>query len=66
MKQKIIYMLVFVCCLSLFSSAKQVEMKCIKKCPAPKTQAVKEKPAKPKKITATGNARPFNFYLFNI
>jgi len=65
MKRKIIYMLAFICCLSLLSSAKQVGIDCLKKC--------EDKPCKPKKTAATktkkiaaGDIRPFHFYLLNI
>ena len=63
MKKKIIYMLVVFCCLSFYSSAKQVDKNCTRKCSLCK--CVKKSPVKAKKITATG-LRPFNFYLINI
>lgn len=65
MKTKLIYTLLFICCLSLFASAKQLCTGCPKKgCPT-KTSAVKKQPVKTKKVT-TATIRPLNFYLFNI
>jgi hypothetical protein len=64
MKKKIIYMLAVFCCLSFYSSAKQVDKNCTKKCCVCKCGA-KKTPAKAKKIAAT-SIRPFNFYLINI
>lgn len=65
MKKKIIYMLAFICCLSFFSSAKQIGIGCIKKCSYDKASSVKQEPAKARKVTPA-TIRPFNFYLFNI
>jgi hypothetical protein len=65
MKKKVIYLLTFICCLSLFSSAKQIGIGCIKKCNYEQAMNVKEKPAKAKKVTPA-SIRPFTFYLFNI
>jgi len=65
MKRKIIYMLAFICCLSLLSSAKQVGIDCIKKCEDKPGKPKKTAPAKVKKI-ASADLRPFHFYLLNI
>ncbi len=64
MKQKIIYVLAFICCLSYLSSAKQ-SICCVKKCNEVK-EAAKPAPVKAKKVTANSSARPFNFYLINL
>jgi len=65
MKQKIIYMLAFICCLGLLSSAKQMDNECIKKCKADKVSKQKPAPVKAKKL-ASADLRPFHFFLFNI
>jgi len=67
MTKKIFYLMVLLCGLSLFSSAKQVGIGCIKeyKDKDCKTQCPQKKPAKSKKII-TANIRPLHFYLFNI
>ena len=62
MKKKLIYTLMFICCMSLFASAKQLCTECPKKCCA-KAVAEKKQPVK-KKVATT--IRPLNFYLFNI
>jgi hypothetical protein len=58
-------MMVLICGLSLFSSAKQIGIGCIKEYQDGKTTVIKKKPCKSKKIV-TANIRPFHFYLFNI
>lgn len=65
MKKKIFYILALICCLNLYSSAKQFCTTCTKKCCANKTNVLKKQPVKTKKMAVT-NPRPFNFYLFNI
>jgi hypothetical protein len=64
MTKKIFYLMVLLCGFSLFSSAKQVGIGCIKdkECKAHSTQ---KKPTKSKKVV-TANIRPLHFYLFNI
>ena len=64
MKKKIIYILVFVCCLSLLSFAKQMGSSCLKKC---EDKPARKKAAQAKvKKTASTDTRPFHFYLLNI
>ena len=65
MKKKIVYILAFVCCLSLLSFGKQLESSCIKKCQDKPVKAKKAAQAKAKKATST-DVRPFHFYLLNI
>jgi hypothetical protein len=64
MKKKIIYILAFVCCLSLLSF-KQVGSSCLKKCEDKPVKAKKATQAKVKKAS-TADVRPFHFYLLNI
>lgn len=65
MTKKFFYLMVLICGLSLFSSAKQIGLGVIKEYQETKTTAVKKKPCKTKKVV-TANLRPFHFYLFNI
>jgi len=65
MTKKFFYMLVLICGLSLFSSAKQIGIGCIKEYQESKSGCQKKKPTKSRKII-TANIRPFHFYLFNI
>jgi hypothetical protein len=65
MTKKFFYIMVLICGVSLFSSAKQLGIGCIKEYQENKTTAAKKKPCKSKKII-TANIRPFHFYLFNI
>ncbi|MGZ8541223.1 MAG: hypothetical protein ACXWV6_11280 [Chitinophagaceae bacterium] len=65
MTKKIFYMMVLICGISLFSSAKQIAFGCIKEGIEKKPACSKKKPAKTKKLTAA-TIRPFQFYLFNI
>jgi hypothetical protein len=65
MTKKFFYMMVLICGLSLFSSAKQIGIGCIKEYQETKPNVSKKKPCKSKKII-TANIRPFHFYLFNI
>ena len=65
MTKKIFYLMVLLCSLSLFSSAKQVGIGCIKEYKACKGQCTQKKPAKSRKVI-TANIRPLHFYLFNI
>ncbi|MEP7373244.1 MAG: hypothetical protein ABI675_07600 [Chitinophagaceae bacterium] len=65
MTKKIIYMMVLICGLSLFSSAKQLGIGCIKEYQESKNNCTKKKTSGSKKII-TANIRPFHFYLFNI
>ena len=65
MTKKFFYLMVLICGLSLFSSAKQIGLGVVKVYQETKTTNIKKKPCKPKKVI-TANLRPFNFYLFNI
>jgi hypothetical protein len=64
MKKKIIYMLALICCLNLYSSAKQHCSNPVKKS-CDKAAAAKKQPVKVKKNLTT-STRPLHFYLFNI
>jgi hypothetical protein len=65
MTKKFFYLMVLICGLSLFSSAKQIGLGVIKEYQETKPANTKKKPCKTKKVI-TANLRPFNFYLFNI
>lgn len=66
MTRKLLYMLVLICGVSLFSSAKQMSIGCIKEYKDSTSKQIQlKKDAKPKKVAAA-TVRPFQFYLFNI
>jgi len=65
MTKKFFYMMLLICGLSLFSSAKQVSIGFIKEYQEGKSSSVKKKPCRTKKIF-TADVRPFQIYLFNI
>ncbi|MEI9807061.1 MAG: hypothetical protein WDO16_03800 [Bacteroidota bacterium] len=68
MKQKTIYIILIVCCLSLFSSAKQMgKEECVKKscCKINELKAARERDAK-KQAEKTYDLSPLQLFMFNI
>lgn len=61
MKQKIIYMLAIVCCMSFFSAAKQNDSKCNLRCC--KT-AIKTKPVNQAEQETGFNFSPLRLFIF--
>jgi hypothetical protein len=67
MKQKMIYIFLFICCLGFFSSAKQNEKNCKNDCPYQlnKQKCSKQIQTAVDKETVT-DISPFSLFMFNI
>ena len=65
MTKKIFYLMVLICGLSLFSSAKQICIGSVKEYSPKKPPCVKKSPVKIKTVASKGQ-RPFNYFLINL
>ncbi|MGZ8511457.1 MAG: hypothetical protein ACXWWA_13810 [Chitinophagaceae bacterium] len=65
MTKKLFYMIVLICGLSIFSSAKQICIGSVKENNPKKPVCIKKAPVKIKTVASKGQ-RPFNFFLINL
>jgi hypothetical protein len=67
MKRKIIYLLVMICCLSVFTSAKQASYKCNKKVDCLMEGAALPQPVKTEEKNEIGfELSPLQLFVFNL